>query len=121
MFTLDTEDAIINISGDVNMAQEKLNLTINPRSKGLRIISLRSPLYVTGPFKDPNVGVDKGVLALKAGGAVALAVLAPVAAILPLINISGEQQTDCANLLQEVQKQPVAPPPGKTRPEAAKR
>jgi hypothetical protein len=48
-------------------------------------------------------------------------VLAPVAAILPLINISGEQQTDCANLLQEVQKPPVAPAPGKTRTEAAKR
>ncbi|AKZ65045.1 hypothetical protein F506_22435 [Herbaspirillum hiltneri N3] len=120
-FTLDTEDAIITITGDVNLAQEQLNLTINPRSKGLRIISLRSPLYVTGPFKDPNVGVDKGVLALKTGGAIALGVLAPVAAILPLINISGEQQTDCANLLQEVQKKPTAPPPGKTRPEAARR
>lgn len=113
-FTLDTEDAIINITGDVNLAQEQLNLTINPRSKGLRIISLRSPLFVTGPFKDPNIGVDKGVLALKAGGAILLGVVAPVAAILPLINISGEQQTDCANLLQEVQKKPTAPPPGKT-------
>src|SRR5450830_1198966 len=113
-FTLDTEDAIINITGDVNLAQEQLNLTINPRSKGLRIISLRSPLFVTGPFKDPNISVDKGVLALKAGGAILLGVVAPVAAILPLINISGEQQTDCANLLQEVQKKPTAPPPGKT-------
>jgi len=113
-FTLDTEDALINISGDINLAQEQLHLTINPRSKGLRIISLRSPLYVTGPFKDPNVGVDKGVLALKAGGAVLLGVMAPVAAILPLINISGEQKTDCANLLAEVQTRPMAPPPGKT-------
>jgi len=113
-FTLDTEDAVVNISGDINLAQEQLNLTINPRSKGLRIISLRSPLFVTGPFKDPNVGVDKGVLALKAGGAVLLGVVAPIAAILPLINISGEQRNDCANLLEEVQKKPLAPPPGKT-------
>lgn len=123
-FTLDTEDAIVNISGDINLAQEQLNLTINPRSKGLRIISLRSPLFVTGPFKDPNIGVDKGVLALKAGGAVLLGVLAPVAAILPLINISGEQRNDCANLLEEVQKKPMAPAPGKTyqaKPAAASR
>jgi uncharacterized protein involved in outer membrane biogenesis len=112
-FVLDTEDALIHISGDINLAQEQLNLTIDPKSKGLRIISLRSPLYVTGPFKDPNVGVDKGVLALKAGGAVLLGVLAPVAAILPLINISGEQQADCAKLLEDVQKKPMAPPPGK--------
>lgn len=113
-FTLDTEDALIHISGNVNLATEQLGLTINPKSKGLRIISLRSPLYVTGPFKDPNISVDKGVLALKAGGAVLLGVVAPVAAILPLINLSGDQQTDCANLLNEVKKQPVAPPPGRT-------
>ncbi|WP_034303311.1 AsmA family protein [Herbaspirillum sp. RV1423] len=117
-FTLDTEDALINITGNVNLAQEQLDLTINPRSKGLRIISLRSPLYVTGPFNNPDIGVDKGILALKAGGAVLLGVIAPVAAILPLINMSGEQQTDCANLLQEVQQKPTAPPPGKTRPRA---
>jgi len=42
-FTLDTEDALIHISGDVNLATEQLGLTINPKSKGLRIISLRSP------------------------------------------------------------------------------
>ncbi len=113
-FVIDTEDAVVNISGTVNFSQEQLDLTINPHSKGLRIISLRSPLYVTGPFKDPGIGVDKGVLALKAGGAILLGLAAPVAAILPLINISGKQQSDCANLLLEVQKRPMAPAPGKT-------
>jgi hypothetical protein len=58
--------------------------------------------------------VDKGVLALKAGGAILLGLAAPVAAILPLVNISGEQQSDCANLLLEVQKRPMAPALGKT-------
>lgn len=120
-FTLDTEEAIINIDGDINLNQEELDLVINPKSKGLRIISLRSPLYVTGPFSKPDVGVDKGVLALKAGGAVVLGVLAPVAAILPLINMSSEQQTDCAALLQSIQQKPVAPPPGKPRAQAGSR
>lgn len=113
-FVLDTEDALINVDGQVDMKNEKLALTIHPKSKGLRIISLRSPLYVAGTFKDPDVGVDKGVLALRAGGAVLLGIVAPVTAILPLINIDRDQQSDCANLLAEVKKQAVAPPPGKT-------
>jgi len=113
-FVLDTEDALVNVDGTVNMRDEKLALTIHPHSKGLRIISLRSPLYVSGSFKDPDVGVDKGILALRAGGAVALAFLAPVAAILPLVNIDGQQTADCGGLLDQARKAPVAPPPGKS-------
>ncbi|TQK00029.1 hypothetical protein FB599_3991 [Herbaspirillum sp. SJZ130] len=112
-FVLDTDDALIGADGTVDMKQEKLDLTIHPKSKGLRIISLRSPLYVSGTFKEPDVGVNKAVLALRAGGALALGLLAPVTAILPLINVDGEQKTDCANLLEEVKKQPQAPPAGK--------
>jgi uncharacterized protein involved in outer membrane biogenesis len=110
---LDTEDALITVDGTVDMKQEKLDLNIHPRSKGLRIISLRSPLYVSGTFKHPDVGVNKGMLALRAGGAVALGLLAPVTAILPLINVDGEQKADCGNLLEEAKKQPQAPTSGK--------
>ncbi len=110
-FVLDTDDALISADGTVDMKQEKLDVTIHPKSKGLRIISLRSPLYVSGTFKNPDVGVNKAVLALRAGGVVALGLLAPVTAILPLINVDGEQKADCANLLEEVKKQPQA---GKT-------
>jgi hypothetical protein len=44
---------------------------------------------------------------------VALGLLAPVTAILPLINIDGDQKADCDHLLEEVKKAPQAPPPGK--------
>ncbi|MBV8622561.1 MAG: AsmA family protein [Herbaspirillum sp.] len=113
---LDTEDALIVVDGSIDMKQEKLDLNIHPKSKGLRIISLRSPLYVSGSFRSPDVGVNKGVLALRAGGAVALGLLAPVTAILPLINIDRDQQADCAHLLDEARKAPQAPAPGKTTP-----
>ncbi len=113
-FVLDTDDAIIDVAGQINLNKETLALTINPKNKGLRIFSLRTPLHVTGPFKDPEVGVDKGVLALKAGAAAALGVLAPAAALLPLINIGSTQHSDCAGLLAQVQRKPLAPPPGKT-------
>jgi uncharacterized protein involved in outer membrane biogenesis len=119
-FVLDTEDAIITVSGQIDLAKELLALDVRPKSKGLRIITLRSPLYVAGSFKSPDVGVNKGVLALKAGGAIALGVVAPVAGLLPLVNMGAAQQTDCAGLLAEARQKPAAPPPGKTAHRPAK-
>jgi uncharacterized protein involved in outer membrane biogenesis len=116
MFVFDTSDARIDIDGTVNLGNEKMDLTLRPDAKGLRIFSLRSPIYVRGTFKDPDVSVDKGVLALRAGGALALAVVAPVAAILPLINAGPGETAGCAALLAQQGGKPVAPPPGKTLP-----
>lgn len=114
-FVIDTEEAILLITGDVDLAKEQLNLTIKPESKQLRLLSLRAPLYVTGNFKKPNVEIDKGVLAAKAGSAVALGILAPIAtALLPLINVGEGEESGCNRLLAEAKKKPEAPPPGKS-------
>ncbi|MCC6072838.1 AsmA family protein [Massilia sp. GCM10020059] len=113
-FIVDTEEAIINVDGVISLADETLHLTINPKTKGLRIISLRAPLYVRGPFKKPTVSVDKGVLAMKAGGAIALATLAaPAAALVPLVNTGPGEDSECGKLLAAARQKPVAPPPGK--------
>ena len=114
IFVIDTSDAILNIGGNIDLKREQLALVINPETKGLRIFSLRAPLYVTGSFKKPSVDVDKGVMALKAGAAIALAAAAPVAALLPLVNVGPDKSNECANLLAAVSGKPVAPPPGKT-------
>ncbi len=111
---VDTEDAVMHVDGTINLATEQLELTIRPVTKGLRIVSLRAPIYVRGTFKKPDVDIDKGVLALKAGSALALGAVAPVTALLPLINVGGEEESKCATLLKEAQAKPVAPPPGKT-------
>ncbi|MNN54102.1 hypothetical protein D3C81_1688970 [compost metagenome] len=115
-FVLDTDDAVIETTGGIDLRSERLALTIHPDSKGLRIFSLRSPLYVGGTMKKPTVSPDIGVLALRAGGALSLALLAPVAtAVLPLVDLSpGGDSNKCAALLADLRKRPVAPPPGKT-------
>ncbi|MDB5841617.1 MAG: AsmA family protein, partial [Herminiimonas sp.] len=118
-FVVDTEDAIIGVSGSINFKSEQINLTIRPESKGMRIFSLRSPLYVKGTFKDPDVGVDKGVLAMKAGAAVVLGtVAAPFAALLALVNPGDKKESPCGALLAQAGKKPQAPPPGKTMVES---
>ena len=112
-FIVDTDDATLNVTGTVNLANEQLDMTLKPDSKGLRVFSLRAPLYVRGPFKHPAVSVDKGTVALRAGGALALAVLAPVAALAPLIATTAGHDDGCAALLARARSTPVAPPPGK--------
>lgn len=102
VFVLDTQDATINVSGAINLQGERYELTLHPQSKGLRVLSLRSPLYVRGSFADPDVGIDKRSVAMKAGAATVLGVAAaPVAALLALINPGESEQSPCASLLKE--------------------
>ena len=115
VFVVDTEEAIIHASGTINLDNEMLDLTLRPETKGLRIFSLRAPLYVKGPFSKPDVSVDKGVLAVKAGGAILLGLAAPLAALIPLVNAGPGQESQCARLLANAAVKPVAPPPGQTK------
>jgi len=113
-FVVDTQDAIIDVTGATSFKQEALDFTIHPDSKGLRVFSLRTPLYVKGTYKHPDVSINPAVVALRAGGAVALAFAAPVAAVLPLLNFAPAPESACGKLLAEVRQRPTAPPPGKT-------
>jgi uncharacterized protein involved in outer membrane biogenesis len=111
---MDTDDAVVRVNGTLNLASEEIDLTLKPDAKGLRIISLRSPIYVRGTLKHPDVEIDKGVLAMRAGGALALATLAaPVAALAPLISGGTSKDNNCAAMLAEAKTKPQAPPPGK--------
>ncbi|MES2739896.1 MAG: AsmA family protein [Pseudomonadota bacterium] len=108
-FVIDTDDAVIDVTGNVNLAQETLNLDVRPQTKGARVFSLRSPLYAKGTFSKPDIGPYKGPLALKAGAAVALAAVAPVAALLPLVNVGNVPDTDCAAALAKATETRRAP------------
>ena len=101
---VDTEDAVMNVDGTINLATEQMDLTIRPVSKGVRIVSLRAPIYIRGTFKQPDINIDKGVLALKAGSASALGTIAPITALLPLINVGDEEESKCAALLKQEHK-----------------
>jgi len=120
VFALDTDDAVINIEGNVNMRDESMDLGVHPHTKGFRVFSLRSPLYVKGTFKDPHVGVDAAALALRGGAAVGLGLINPFAALIPLLAPSNNKPLPCNQLLAQVRQAPTAPPPGvKQRPKAS--
>ncbi|AHV93711.1 asmA family protein [Bordetella holmesii 30539] len=108
LFVFDTENAIITIDGSINFRTEAMDLDISPESKGFRLFSLRSPLYVRGTFKHPDTGVHVLPLAARGAGAVALGVLlTPAAGLLALIVPSSPQDNQCSELFQRL-KQPPA-------------
>ncbi|WP_153100368.1 AsmA family protein [Paraburkholderia hayleyella] len=112
VFALDTADAVIHIDGHLNLRDESMDLGIHPHTKGFRVFSLRSPLYVKGTFKNPRVGVDAGALALRGGAMIGLGLINPLAALIPLIAPSNNQPLPCAALMSEMRTRPGAPPPG---------
>ncbi|HJR74581.1 MAG TPA: AsmA family protein [Luteimonas sp.] len=91
----DTTDTIVIGSGTVNLREETLDLTMRPRPKGRSLLSLRVPLYVDGTFKNPNVRPDYARIGLRGGVALALAAIAPPAALLATTELGGGQDADC--------------------------
>lgn len=105
VFAFDTENALINVTGTASFASEQLDLTIDPESKGIRIITLRSPLYVRGTFKNPQAGVKAGPLIARGAVAAALATLVtPAAALLALISPSEGEANQCRTILSQMKK-----------------
>lgn len=113
LFVFDTENAIVVIDGTINLGDERVDLTLHPDTKNVRIISLRSPLHVTGNFEHLDVSVDKKTLLARGGGAIALAVIAtPLAALLPLTAPGGgaDETKSCAPLVEALGKKSPPPP-----------
>ncbi len=110
-FRISTEDALIDVTGAIDFADERLALHIKPESNKLKILSLRTPLYVNGTFGQPDIGLEKGPLLLRAGAAIALIAAAPAAAaLLPLTVPGTDKQANCDELLTEARAKPTTRP-----------
>ena len=122
LFVIDTEQTRIDGAGTFSLKDEKLDITVVPKPKNPGILSLRTPVRLYGSFRNPEYGLDKGQLALRAGAAAALALLNPLTALLPLIETGAGKNTDCGNVLAPVQgAQQQAKATGRTLPKAAQK
>jgi uncharacterized protein involved in outer membrane biogenesis len=119
LFALDTDDAVINMDGHIDLRTEQMDLGIHPHTKGLRVISLRSPLSVKGTFKNSHVGVSAGALAVRGGAVVGLGLISPFAALLALIAPSNNKPLPCTQMLADMHAAPSAPPAGQKQREKA--
>ncbi len=107
---IDTDIALIAVTGKVDLRNETVDLVVRPDSKGIRLLSLRSPLHVQGPFKNIDVSIDKGTLIARAAGAIGLAAIAaPAAALVPLTSTNlGGSDSRCEALVKQMPKIPAS-------------
>ncbi len=95
---VDNQDSTLWITGQVSLRDESLDLHVVTRPKDFSLVSLRTPLTVTGTLSNPTVGIETQGLVGRVLGALALgAVAGPVAAILPLIEQGSEKDADPCN------------------------
>lgn len=105
----DTEVTTIAGTGSIDLGEEKLDLTLNQKTKYTSPVALRSPIYLRGSFAKPAVSVDKGRVAVRALGAVALGLVNPLLTLIPLIDAGPGNDSDCGELVREARALPRAP------------
>ncbi len=98
---LDTVDTVVVGSGTISLAAESLDLVLRPSPKDASILSLRSPLRLTGTFANPKAGPDKGALAGRAGIALALGALNPLLALAATVETGPGEDANCPQVLAQ--------------------
>jgi uncharacterized protein involved in outer membrane biogenesis len=99
IFIIDTTDTLVKIDGSVNLDKEQLDLVTHPEPKDMSLFALRSPVRLTGAFKDPKVRPKAGPIVARGAAAAALAVANPLLALLPFIETGPGKDSNCAALL----------------------
>ena len=112
---LDTTDTVINGSGTISLANETLDITLHPQPKDRSILSLRSPLKISGSFAAPSAGPDKAALAGRAGLTLALGLINPLLALAATVETGPGQDADCRQVLAL-----AADPKTKAQPQSQK-
>jgi uncharacterized protein involved in outer membrane biogenesis len=97
---VDTSNVLITGGGQVDLADEKLDLTLKGDPKKTRLLRLRSPISLSGSLLHPVVGVKADKLAEQAGVAAVLGtLLTPVAAALAFIDPGLAKDKDCSTVV----------------------
>ena len=99
VIVLDTTDTVINGLGHISLANETLDLTLNPQPKDHSILSFRSPLKISGTFASPSAGPDKLALGARAGVTLALGLLNPLLALAATFETGPGVDADCRSAL----------------------
>lgn len=101
ILVFDTDITRIGGSGSIDLSKEKLDLILTPKSRKLSLVALRTPIYVQGSFSNPQVSLDKKTLAARGLGALALGLVNPLLALLPLIETGPGLESECRQMIHE--------------------
>jgi uncharacterized protein involved in outer membrane biogenesis len=109
---IDTTKSDIAGSGTINLAKRTWDLTFSPlMEEGILsgLISDGAPVHVGGTFKNPEFSADTSGVAVRAGAAVALGIINPLAALIPLLPSAADKEANCAQLVEATHARGMSP------------
>ena len=114
---LDTADSTIWVDGSLSLATEAIDLRVVVAPKDFSPLALRTPIHLRGSFANPSVSLEKGKIGAKLGAAALLALVNPLAALIPLLDFgSGDEAKrgadECQALSRRIAAKPILPAPG---------
>ena len=108
---IDTVDSTLWMDGSVSLATEAIDLRVVVAPKDFSPLTLRSPIHLTGSLATPSLSVDKGKLGARLGASALLALLNPLAALIPLIDVGNRDDASrAAHQCQSLAKRMAARP-----------
>ena len=121
VLVLSSPESTIWINGSISLATEAIDLSVVVAPKDISPLALRTPLKVRGTFADPSISVDKGKLGLRLAASALLALVNPLAALIPLVDVGNNAEAqrgadECRALSNRIAARPTLPAPGPVRP-----
>ena len=120
VLVLETPESTIWMNGSISLASEAIDLNLVVAPKDISPLALRTPLHVRGSFAQPSVSLDKGKLGLRLAASALLALVNPLAALIPLVDVGNNAEAqrgadECRVLSNRIAAKPALPPPGPAR------
>lgn len=100
---IDSDRVTVGGEGRIDLARETLDMRLTPNPKDASLVSLATPIMITGPIADPAIAPDPVAVAKGVGSLVGGAALAgPLALMLPFVS-SGSTEPACAEAIAVAQ------------------
>ena len=101
-FVIDTEDSNIQGTGAINLKNEAMDLELRTYPKDNSLVSLNSPIGVTGTMKNPKPTVDVRNVAARGAVAVAAGLIALPAAAIAFVEAGLGEDSHCGKLIRQM-------------------
>ncbi|WP_309645652.1 AsmA family protein [Phenylobacterium sp.] len=104
----DTEPVLGTGKGVIDLETERMDFRIEGRPKEARLVRITAPITIKGPLTGPKVGVEtRGIIAQGGVAALLATVAAPLAVILPFVDLGLAKDAACGALIAEAGREGV--------------
>lgn len=103
-FVIDTGDSNVKGKGNINLKNEEMDLTLQTFAKDNTLVSLNSPIRLTGTLKKPSVNLNVTNIAARGAVAAAASLIAAPVALIAFVEKGLGRDSPCAALEKEMNK-----------------